>query len=271
MSAKKRKRYHVLASSESDSDSDADFSEEEDCRRSDSGKLSDSEAVELAGAAPRPASINRPRQIACNSGKSTSVERGKKSNTSTHIKKKSLWEQANESKSSSVTVREGKLYCQACSEILSSKKSIVVNHCKSKKHEKALEAHAKTKLRSQTMAEALKRRDTATHAVGETLPMDLRVWRLRTVCTFLSAGVPLSKVDRLRGLLETNNHRLASCSNLAQLIPVVLEEELRTIKEELGQPGKPAGMRMAGELSLIFDGTTRLGEAIAVIARFASI
>ena len=267
MSAKKRKRYHVLASSESDSDSDADFSEEEDCSSSsDSGKLSDSEAVELAGAAPRPASINRPRQIACNSGKSTSVERGKKSNTSTHIKKTSLWERANEFKSNSVTVREGKLYCQAGSEILSSKKSIVVNHCKSKKHEKALEAHAKTKLRSQTMAEALKRRDTATHAVGETLPMDLRVWRLRTVRTFLSAGVPLSKVDRLRGLLETNNHHLASCSNLAQLIPVVLEEELRTIKEELGQPGKPAGMRMARELSLIFDGTTRLGEAIAIIA-----
>ena len=118
------------------------------------------------------------------------------------------------------------------------------------------------------MAEALKRRDTATHAVRETFPMDLRVWRLRTVRTFLSAGVSLSKADRLRGLLETNTHRLASCGNLAQLIPVVLEEELRTIKEELGQHGKPAGMRMARELSLIFDGTTRLGEAIAIIARF---
>lgn len=196
-------------------------------------------------------------------------ERAQCVNKSTNIKKKSLWDRAKEFKGEKLTVREGKLYCEPCSEILSSKKSIVAGHCKSLKHKKSQETFAKTKLRSQSLAEVLRKRDKTTHAVGESLPMEMRVWRLQVVQGFLAAGVPIAKIDPLRHLLESNNHRLTTRSNLSQIVPVVLQEEIRLVKDELRQPGTPAeGPYQARELSLIFDGSTRLGEAIVIIARY---
>ena len=75
------------------------------------------------------------------------------------------------------------------------------------------------------------------------------------------------KIDDLHHLLERNNHRLTEHSNLLKLIPVILQEELRLIKTELKQPGTEEGKYVSRELSLIFDGSTRLGEAIAIIVR----
>ena len=100
--------------------------------------------------------------------------------------------------------------------------------------------------------------DRLVHPVGETLPTTIRVFRVKTVTAFLKSGVALSKVDCFRDLLEENGYALSSSQHLRELIPPILCEERRKISEEISQ--RP--------VSLIFDGTTHVAEAVVVILRF---
>ena len=69
------------------------------------------------------------------------------------------------------------------------------------------------------------------------------------------AGVPLSKVNLFRDLLEEHGYALTSLTNFRQLIPFIHQEELSRIKHEiLNQP-----------LSIIFDVTTHVCEAFVVV------
>ena len=71
----------------------------------------------------------------------------------------------------------------------------------------------------------------------------------------LKAGVPLSKVDLFRDLLEEHGYSLTSSTNLRQLIPFIHQEELSRIKQEIiNQP-----------LSIIFDGITHVCEEFIVV------
>ena len=75
--------------------------------------------------------------------------------------------------------------------------------------------------------------------------------------------IPLAKVDcpaNARGLLEEGALKLTHSSRLADYVPVIQGEEKKRIRSEIdGQ-----------DVSIIFDGTTRLGEALAVVLRFFS-
>ena len=82
---------------------------------------------------------------------------------------------------------------------------------------------------------------------------------LNLIQSFLTAGIPLYKIDCLRSFLEKYGHRLTSQSHLRELIPSVLQKEKETLKSELSE---------AKAVSTIFDGSTRLGEALAIIRRF---
>ena len=67
---------------------------------------------------------------------------------------------------------------------------------------------------------------------------------------FLSAGVPLNKIPLFRELLEENGFRLTDRRRMSDLVPFILSQEKGGLKRDL-----------AGKcLSIIFDGTTRLGE-----------
>ena len=85
--------------------------------------------------------------------------------------------------------------------------------------------------------------------------MEETVYRARVVEQFLLAGIPLAKIDELRGLLEENAVRLSHSSHLADFIPPILRNEKLLLRKEL--EGK--------EVSVIFDGTSQLGEALAVV------
>ena len=74
----------------------------------------------------------------------------------------------------------------------------------------------------------------------------------------LRAGIPLSKLDSFRDILEENAYRLTDRRHMFDLVPFILKEEEARIKNDIA--GK--------HLSVIFDGTSRLGEALAVIVRF---
>lgn len=108
------------------------------------------------------------------------------------------------------------------------------------------------------IAEALQKYDTDSHLSGETLPEEVRVYRVKVLCTFLKAGVAINKIDDFRDLLEENAFRLAGRKPMSDLIPFVLSEEKRQLKAEID--GLP--------VAVIFDGTSRLGEALAIIFRF---
>ena len=74
----------------------------------------------------------------------------------------------------------------------------------------------------------------------------------------MRAGVPLAKIDNFKDLLEDHAYSLTDRRGMCDLIPFVQSEEQQRIRSEL--QGK--------KISVIFDGTTWLGEALVVVVRF---
>ena len=87
--------------------------------------------------------------------------------------------------------------------------------------------------------------------------MEQRVYRMQVTEHFLKAGLPLSKVDDLRPVLE-QKFRPTSQTRLRKLIPTILEQGQQRLASEI----------KGHAISVVFDVTTRLGEAIAIIVRF---
>ena len=83
---------------------------------------------------------------------------------------------------------------------------------------------------------------------------------MKVVEQFLRAGIPLAKVDSLRSLLEEGALKLTHSSHLADYIPVIHGEEKKQIRREID----------CQYVSVIFDGTTHIGEALAIVVRFHS-
>ena len=79
---------------------------------------------------------------------------------------------------------------------------------------------------------------------------------------FLKTGIPIGKIDKLRSLLEKNGHRLTSSSNLARYITLIFKQEVERIMKDLSLPGQGD---MTKDVSVIFNGSIRRGEAIAII------
>ena len=76
--------------------------------------------------------------------------------------------------------------------------------------------------------------------------------------TFLRAGVPLAKLKYFRELLEEGAYSLTDTRHMMDIVPFVLSEEKAQVKAEI--EGKC--------VSMIFDGTSRLGEVLVVVLRF---
>ena len=129
---------------------------------------------------------------------------------------------------------------------------------KSKKHSNGKQALKQKNVKDQDIAEALQKMDESSHPKGETIPTDQRVFRVKVVRTFLRAGVPLNKIDLFKELLEEGGFRLTDRRHMSDLVPLIYQQELDLLKSEL------TGMF----LSVIFDGTTRYGEAMAILLRY---
>ena len=151
-----------------------------------------------------------------------------------------------------------KLFCTACREELSRKKNVIVSHVSSTKHKTGKEKLAAKEVRERDIAKLLKQSDEVNHPVGETLPMEQRVYRVRVLKSFLRAAVPLSKLDSFRDLLEENRYRLSDRRHMSDVVPLVVSQEQEEIKQEI----------LGRAVSVVFDGTTRLGEAMAIVIRF---
>ena len=161
-----------------------------------------------------------------------------------------------------LTVSAGRLFCKACwGSILSVKRSTIDSHVKCAKHADSNDSKVRVlnnERREKDIADALKRHDEATHP--KHFSQDQRIYRVKVAETFLHAGVPFSKISLFRPLLEEHAFRLCDTRHLLDLVPFVLEEEKKKIQEEIR--GK--------YVSVIFHGTSRLGEVLVVVLRFVS-
>ena len=152
-------------------------------------------------------------------------------------------------------VSNKKLFCGACREELSLKKGVIANHVRSAKHAMGKSKRMRKEATERDITDALLVSDKATHPVGETLPVDHHVYG--ESCQ-LKAAVPLSKLDDFRELLEEHAFSLTDRRHMSDLVPFILSQEVTQVTEEMfDQP-----------VSVIFDGTTRLGEALAIVIRF---
>ena len=81
------------------------------------------------------------------------------------------------------------------------------------------------------------------------------MFRVKVVKPSVCASVPISKVNIFMELFEETGFWLTNKQYMLDLIPFILKEVETKIKQEI--EGKHA--------SFIFDATTRLGEALAIV------
>ena len=106
---------------------------------------------------------------------------------------------------------------------------------------------------------------TSGGAKGSTLPEDARLYRYELVEALLKAGIPLLKADSLRPFLEKYGHRLTSRNHLSESIPMGIHFHESSEGDRLCEIRNLAAN---SAFSVIFDGSTRLGEALAIIICF---
>ena len=148
-----------------------------------------------------------------------------------------------------------KLFCSGCREQISLKKSSIELHIKTLKHVRGKKRLAAKEKRQMDIAESLKKYDGEVHPSGETLPVSTRVYRVNVMTTLLKAGVPLSKLDSFRDVLEENAFSLSDSSHLRHLIPFILQDKIS--KDISGK-----------YVAIIFDGTTHVSEAFVIVLRY---
>lgn len=207
--------------------------------------------------APPVSELNRPRKVLVNRG---GKRRKTSSSTSSEPKSVSPQQRVRENPGQSLVLSRGKLFCNACREEVSLKSSSVKNHTRSGKHNERKKKLERKEKREQEIAIALRAHNAEVHLAGGGLPENHQVFRVKVVTTFLRAGIPLTKLDDFRELLEEGAYRLSSRHSLSDLIPFILRREKVQIMEELN----------GRFVSLIFDGTCRLGEALCLVVRYLS-
>ena len=155
---------------------------------------------------------------------------------------------------------KGQLHCKACGLELSLRLGSLRSHLNSAAHKQKHKAHVESLVDDGDLTGWVTRHfEQNADAQGHTLPSDVHVYRWRVVESFMFAGIPLAKTDMLRHLLERANYPLTHSSHLGQdYIPLIEEREIKRVVKEL----------LKQHFSLIFDGTTRLGEAINMVTRF---
>ena len=127
----------------------------------------------------------------------------------------------------------GKLLCSACREEIGLKAQVIHPHLQSKKHATGKEQLKKKKVQDVDIAQSFKAYSSKEHVVGETPSSECQVYRIKAVKAFLKAGVPLSKIDCFRDILEEHGTRLAGRRTLSDLVRFVRELEEKNILEEI--------------------------------------
>ena len=208
--------------------------------------------------APKVAVQNRKRRVLSNPGRGK--RRCSSSSTSSEPKRVTPQQRIKEFPGEQLVVSSYKLFCRACREELNLKRSTIQNHVRSVKHVEGKDKMAKREAREQDIAVALKAHNSKEHLVGEHLPEVQQVFRVKVVSAFLRAGVPLAKLQFFKELLEEGGYRLPDKRSLFDLVPFIQKREREDIAAKI------AGRN----ISIIFDGTCYLGEALCIVVRYVT-
>ena len=160
----------------------------------------------------------------------------------------------------SLVVSAGRLFCSACREEVSLKSSVISNHIRSAKHMAGKARLEKKEAWEADIASALRAHNETFHLRGETVPEQQQVFRVKVVTCFLRAAIPLNKLDTFRDLLEETAFRLTDRRHMTDYVPLILQEEQARIHREIQNR----------HVSVIFDGNSRLEEAMVILLRFIS-
>ena len=90
--------------------------------------------------------------------------------------------------------------------------------------------------------------------------MEHQVQHVKVIECFLRAAVPLSKIQHFRKVFEETGYQLIDRHHMSDLIPVVLKQEKSRIQSKIFEQ----------DVSVIFDGTSQLGEALAIVLHFVT-
>lgn len=161
----------------------------------------------------------------------------------------------------SATTKGRILFCQCCAKELQNLKETIKTHVVSERHkgryERWMKKHDGDSKILKFLHEYFRNNPSEKNStIGE----ETQIHRWRVVETCLHAGIALHQVDNLRHILEKGGYSLPASSHLGQYIPKIEQFEFDRITEEV------AGRKVC----LIYDGTTRLGEVTAVLARWCS-
>ena len=167
--------------------------------------------------APTPSELARKRNVSSNPPRGAKRSKGSSSNDPKGI---SPFDRVKQYPDQQLIVSAGKLFCRACKEELSLKKSVIGHHTSSAKHKASVAKVIAREKSDSSIVESLQRYEDVHHPKGETLPDDAKVFRVKVVTTLLKAGIALNKIDDLRDLLE-GNRRLSSSTNMRQLVPFI--------------------------------------------------
>ena len=208
---------------------------------------------------PVPSELARKRKVSTNPPP-VGQKRSKGGSASAILKSVSPQDRVREFSDDNLCVSASKLFCRACREELSVKKSVIKNHVESTKHITSKSRLKEREKRDSDIVDALQKYSKEVHPKGKTLSDSTRVYRVKVVRAFLRAGTPLQKIDSFRELLEESAFSLSSSQHMRDLIPFIRSEEQRQTLEEIN----------GREVSVIFDGTTHVAEAMAIVVRYIS-
>ena len=153
----------------------------------------------------------------------------------------------------------GKLFCQCCAKTLQNISGTIKTHVNSDDHEakylKWIERNGDDEAIKQFLHDYYVANPD--ESMASVSPED-KLYRYRVVESMLHAGVAIHKVDHLRPLLQRSNHSLTDSSHLSMFIPKIESREVELLIKEI------SGQRV----TIIFDGTTRLGEALVILIRW---
>lgn len=162
----------------------------------------------------------------------------------------------------SFRVSNGALFCSACTSVVSLRKCTIRWHINSQSHRSSLDKfNSRMQNSQQTITLLEKARNEAPDERGGCVDKHVQEFRFATVETMMGCGIPLNKLDvGLGTLLTRSGMRVTNASDMSQYIPLVLQKELNVLKDELAEQS----------LCIIFDGTTRVGEVLAVVVRYCT-
>ncbi len=214
--------------------------------------------------APKLSTLNRKRKTLSNRGQRLRGGKRRHSSSSTRSDSEprsvTPLQRVREFAGEQLVIRSSKLFCNACREELSLKSSSIKNHVRSSKHVEGKQKLARREAREQDIATALRAHNAEEHLVGEHLPEAQQVFRVKVVTAFLRSGVPLNKLHYFREPFEEGGYRLTDRHSLSDLVPFVQKREKDQVSSEI----------TGRKISVIFDGTCRLGEALCLVVRYVS-